>query len=367
MKLSCLRDKLIKAIGIVSRIVGTKASLPILSNILLTTDKGRLKISTTDLELGIETWIGSKIEKNGSITVPSRLFSEFINSINSEKISLVAHDNKIIISSKENKTLIKGLEANDFPLIPTIKKPLVVITVNSQRLKQALEQTVFSCAVDETKPVLSGILFQLKPKQIVLAATDSYRLAESVITDNTTNKEINFIIPKRTANELARIIEDSKEEVKIKISSNQVSFEYKEIYFISRLIEGTFPDYKQIIPKNFNTSIELDKNQLYQCLKTASLFSRDSANNIKISLKNKLVEINSTSQQLGENHSKLNTIKASGKEVSFSVNALFLLEALSNIQEATIKLEIVDKHSPILLKPQKDSNYFFLIMPLKQE
>lgn len=367
MQLSCLKENLIRALGLVSRIVGTKVSLPILSNILLSTDKGRLKISATDLELGINTWIGAKIEKNGAITLPTRLFNDFIGSLPDEKITLAISDKKATISGKTTCSVIKGLEATDFPLIPEIKKPTSVISIDSQKLKEALGKTVFSCAIDETKPVLSGVLFKIKKDKIILVATDSFRLSEQTIVIKKNENECEFIIPKRTANELTRIIAEQSEELKIKISENQASFEFGNTFFITRLIEGSFPDYTQIIPKTQKTTLTIDKEEFSRGLKVASLFSKDAANNVAIEADQQKIQISATSQQLGESHSEAKCLEMKGEKVKFSVNAMFLLECLNNISEPEIQLKLVDKNSPIQLISPKNKNSFFLIMPLRQE
>lgn len=367
MKLSCLKNNLLYAVSLVARIVGTKVSLPILSNILLLTDKGRLKISATDLELGISTWIGGKIEKNGSITLPTKLFSEFISTIPDEKIIIEVAEKKAIIKSKNTQSIIRGLDAVDFPCIPEIKTPLIIITIKAQKLKTALEKTVFACAIDETKPALAGVLFKIKKEEMILAATDSFRLSEHKIKGIKSANVKEFIIPKRTASELARIIGENEEEIKLKVSDNQISFELENTYFISRLVEGNFPDYTQIIPKSYKTTVTVDKTKLFQALKTASLFSREAANTINIKIDDKKIDIYATSQQLGENRSEIVDIKKEGKKIKFSINASFLLECLNMVGEEKIELKIVDETSPILIKPQKNTTFFFLVMPLKQE
>lgn len=370
MKISFVREKLVDALNIVLRMVSTQVTLPILANIKLSSDKGRLKISATDLEIGIETWIGAKIIKSGSITVPAKLFFEYLSSIDEEKIDLETKDNKIYITGKNINTQIKGLSASDFPLIPQIKEIIASLKIDSQKLARAITNCSFACAQDETRPVLTGILFKTTKDRHVFTATDSYRLCEMSFKNNQrTVKEIQTIIPKRTMNELARIIGERRENVKIEIGENQIVFSLGQIYFISRLIEGSFPEYEQIIPQKFTTNLVVNKEALINKLKTASLFSRDSANNITMEIfkEIKKLKISSYSQQLGENKSELEILNLDGKNSKFSVNAGYLMDVLNVIKNDKILLKILNKESPIFVSSGEKSNYFCIIMPLRQE
>lgn len=370
MKISFVREKLVSALGLVLRMVSTQVTLPILANIKLSTDKGRLKISATDLEIGIETWIGAKIIKDGSITIPAKLFFEYLSSIDEEKVELTAKDNKIDVIGKKTKTQIKGLAASEYPLIPQINDELVSFKIDSQKIKEAIANCVFACAQDETRPVLTGVLIKIDKNNFTFTATDSYRLCETKIEHSEQIKnETQIIAPKRTMNELTRIVTDTKDDIEVKIGENQISFNMGQIYFISRLIEGSFPEYEQIIPKKFSTDIVVSKDNLLNRLKTASLFSRDSANNIKanVSKETKQIKISSYSQQIGENESSLDIEKIEGKNISFSVNAGYIIDVLNVINEEKAVLKILNKESPIYVSGSKKTNYFCIIMPLRQE
>jgi len=370
MKLSLLKEKLLKALSTVLRIVSNQVTLPILSNVLISSDNGRLKIAATDLELGIETWIGAKIIKDGSITIPAKLLYELINSISDEKIELEVADNKITIIGKKSHSTIKGMAANDFPLIPRIKNPLISIKIKASVLKNAIAKNSFASATDETRPVLTGILLKITKENYILASTDSYRLCEFKIPHKqkiTNATEV--IIPRRTMLELARIATNDEDEIKIDIGENQIVFSFGNIYFISRIIEGSFPEYEQIIPKKFDTIINIEKSLLMQSLKGAVLFSRDSANNIKVSCdkdKNSML-IKAYSQQVGENQSEIAISKFTGNNIKFAINASFLGEAISSISQNILELKLINAQSPILIKALKDPDYFCIIMPLRQE
>jgi DNA polymerase-3 subunit beta len=370
MKISFIREKMVSALSILLRVVSTQVTLPILSNIKISCDDARLKISATDLELGTETIIGAKISKKGSISIPAKLFFEFLSSINEEKIDLEVKDNKAIIKGKKIHTIIKGLPSDDFPLIPQIKDKIIEFTINAQEIKDAISNCVFACALDETRPVLTGILLKIEKNNFIFTATDSYRLCETKYTHKQKIKQsTQVIIPRRTMVELSRIIGEKDENIKIEIGENQIAFFIGDIYFISRLIEGSFPEYNQIIPKKFKTTIVLDNNEFANNLKTASLFSKDSANNIKIdaSIKEKNIVIKSHSQQLGENKSKLDAISIDGSDISFSVNASYLQETLNVFESDKVSIGTIDKESPILITSKEKLNYFCIIMPLRQE
>lgn len=369
MKLVFIREKLVQAMSIVIRMVSNQVTLPILSNVLFKVEDGRLKIAATDLEVGIETWIGAKIEKTGAVTIPAKLLFDLLHSINDDKLTLIEQDNKITITGDNSKSLIKGLSANDFPLIPKIKNPIVSITIDAKKLKQAIIENAFTPASDETRPVLTGMLFKINKDNFIIAATDSYRLSETKIINNEKNlKEINTIIPKRTMIELSRIINDKDEKIKINFSENQIAFELNNVYYISRLIEGSFPEYEQIIPKKYNLNITLEKENLLNGLKTANLFSRDQANNIKIEVRaGEGLLIKSYSQQIGENESLIKVKKVLGANQNFSINAIYLQDAINAINEKNINIELVDSQSPIKISGEKNDKYFCIIMPLRQE
>ena len=370
MKLSFIREKLLTALNVALKMVSTQVTLPILSNVMIESDKGRLKIAATDLEVGMETWIGAKIIKDGSITLPAKLLFELLNSISDEKITLEETDNKIKINTQTSKSILRGMPASDFPLIPHIKDPIGVFEIKSADLKNAVMRNLFSCAVDETRPVLTGILFKVTKEAFIFAATDSYRLSEAkILAKNKVSKDLEVIIPKRTMNELVRIIGENDEKVKIEIGENQIAFSIGDIYFISRLIEGSFPEYGQIIPQKFDTNVILDKSQLILKLKTASLFSRDSANNIKIHLDKTTKEliIYSYSQQLGENQSLLSIDKFDGKDLKFSINSQFLQDTLNAIKQEKVEIKALDSLSAIAIKPLTGNDYICIVMPLRQE
>lgn len=366
MKFSCTQENLDKGINLVGRIIGTKTTLPILSNLLLTTDKGRLKISATDLEIGINTWIGAKIEGEGSITIPARLLQEFVSTNDDKKIEMVLDNTTLNLISEKYKASIKGINASEFPLIPEIKKELFV-QVDSLTLQKAISQVVFACALDETRPVLTGVLFKFQGDQLKIVATDSYRLAEKKIKiENKTKKDIQIIIPQRAILELARVLADSRDKVNIYLEENQILFVFNETEFISRLVEGTFPDYEQIIPKKNQTKVCVSKMDFYNAIKMASFFARETANNIKLILDKGSLKTTATSPQIGNNLSKI-AAETSGPALEVAFNARFILDVLNVIEEEKIIIETNNQTAPAIFKSEKDKDYLYIIMPLRIE
>lgn len=367
MKLSCIKENLQESINIVGRIVSPRGTLPVLNNILLQTDLGRVKLSATDLEIGINTWVGAKIDKEGSITIPARLITDFINTNDDKKINLSLENTTLTLESEKHKAHIKGIEASEFPLIPEVKKGLS-IEINAQDLKKSIAEISFAAAIDETRPVLTGILIKIKGKEMKMVATDSYRLAEKTINlGSSQEKNIDLIIPHRTMNELARIIPASEEKIELRIGENQILFNFTNTQLVSRLIEGNFPDYEQIIPRKSQTKAIINKNNFANAIKMASLFARESANNIRLKIDPKgKVEIIAVSQQVGDNISHIEA-KATGETVEIAFNSKFILDVLAVIQDEEVILETSDKLSPGMIKPSKDKNYIYIIMPLRVE
>lgn len=365
MKVSLLKENLSKALSICGRVVSTRGSLEILSHVLLQTESGRLKVSATNLEVGVNFWIGAKIEKEGSITVPARLLTDVVSSLNSEKIEIEVTEQTLVVNTGNDKLSIKGLSSEEFPLIPTIEDK-TAFEVNSGVLKDGLNLVNFSAALDEARPVLAGVYLKTEDENIVLAATDSYRLAEKVIKlKNKVKENFEVIIPVRTMNELARILGDLNEEIKVSINDNQVLFAANDIEFTSRLIEGNFPNYKQIIPDDNETKAKVNKNEFLNILKVATLFARESANSINLIVKTKgKLEVTATSTQLGDSDSVINA-EVDGKDGEIAFNGRYLIDVLNNIKEEKVVFEMSGKLNAGVIRPEKDKDYTYIIMPLR--
>lgn len=368
MEIQCVQENFIKGVTTAARIATTRSSLPILANIYLKTEDGRLKISATDLEIGITNWIGVKIKNEGSITLPAKLLADFITNNTDPTVFIKVDNNEANVISKRYNAKIKGMDPNDFPLIPEPKKDFC-FTVSMGVLKNGLQKVIFAVAVGDTRPVLNGVSFKIEKDSLILAATDSYRLAEKIIKiKNSNKKDIAVVVPIRLATELIRILADDEEEISVAIGQNQISFETDSLQMISRLIEGSFPEYKQIIPQEETTTIFIEKAELVHSIKVVDFFVRDTSHGIKFiidSKKNsKQLLIKAVSSTLGENIASVSA-DIEGKSLEISFNAKYMVDCLNVINTEQIHLKLFGTDRPMIINPVGDPTYFNLVMPLK--
>jgi len=371
MKVICLQENLKNALSLAERMIGKNLSLPILSNILLKTEKGFLKISSTNLEIGLNIMVAAKIEKEGEASIKAKIFSDYISNLPNNKIFIEEKDSKVSIKCEGFKAVFLGSSPKDFPIIPAIKDKSKFIELQAEILRDAINKVINAVSVSDNRIELTGILFSFSKQNIKVVATDSFRLTEKTIKEVIVNKltsenkkENNFIIPQKTAQELLRILEN-KIKVKIYLNEGQAFFETEDIYLVSRIIEGEYPDYEQIIPKSFKTKIHLDKTLFANAIKLSSLFS-SKINDIKIKTNKKTntLEVFSKDFELGETKSEV-PIKMEGNDMETAFNYKYLSDGLSNISENEIILELNDENQPGFLKGKKDNDYFYIAMPLK--
>lgn len=369
MKISVLQENLNKALLVVSRIVSQRASLPILNNVLINVDKSQLKVSATNLEIGIIYSIGAKIEQSGSVSVPAKLFSELISSLPQDKIQLSEANSNLKIKTIDFESNLNGIDVEEFPVIPEISDS-PVFTMDSSPLVNLLSEVVFCASIDESRPVLAGVLFEINKNILKLAATDSYRLSQK-ITSIKSEKNLKVILPIRASQEIIRILssDDDGKEVKVYLNENEAMFEFGKIKLVSRLIEGNFPSYEQIIPQKTDLKVIIDRDQLLGSVKVANLFARESSNAIKMKINEKdLIEISASAAQVGENNSALKA-KVTGEAMDININGKYLLDVLNVIKTEKVSLELSGKLNPCMIRPhdpkkdQKDTTY--IIMPLR--
>jgi len=368
MRFVCKQENLIKALNKMSGLVGKNFNLPILNNILIKTDEDGIEILATNLEVGIKTKVRGKIEEKGRITIPAKIFTDYITLINGdENIEIKTEEDKIIIKSGEWQTKIKTSSAEDYPLIPEIEEKQT-IKLKIDEFKKTLNQVLFAASFDEARPELTGVLFWLKDNKLILTTTDSYRLAEKKNDFNEKNEgDIKVIVPLKTFQEINKIINNEEdEEIKVVLDENQIKFEFGENILISRLIEGEYPDYKQIIPDNFKTSFEVDSHELIKAIKAASLFTKSGIFDITFEIKKDILEISSINSQVGENNIKIKTNNFSGEDVKIIFNYRYLLDGLQNIQANKIKILVNSESSPAIFKPTNQDEYLYLVMPIRQ-
>lgn len=387
MKLICTQEKFKKAILNLERAVSKQNTLPILNNILFETEKGIFKLSATNLEIGVIVKISAKIEKEGKITIPAKLIGNFIANLPSsgeDNITLEAIDQNLKIKSGHSKAIIKGLPADDFPLIPQ-KTSDFLINIPSFILKKAINKIITCVGYNETRQELTGVSVIFNPQGLFLAATDSFRLAESQLqlNEENINKEIyevfikaknSIIIPSATLLELSRIIQNEAEEemVKIAVDNSQIFFDLGGIKIVSRLINGKYPEYKNIIPKDFKTVIQGEKELIQGVIKMASVFTsgRSGEIGIKINSEEKKVIFEAKSVEVGENSSELKLdIEGPSQEIIF--NSKYLLDGLGTLNTPQIALLINSGSAPAALKEvdmekkSLASDYVYIIMPIK--
>lgn len=363
MRVVCTKKNLNAGLITTSRVISPGNTLPVLNNILLKTEGGRLKLSSTNLEIAINTWVGGKIEEEGGLTVPARLVNDYINNLLTDKITLTTEKQNLFIQAEKAKTHIKGLSADEFPLIPQVGEE-VFARVDGPSLQQAISEVVFATAFSETQPEISGVLFVFSGKTLTLAATDRYRLAEeSLELDVAPDNDRQFILPGRAVHELGRILTSGP--VEIFLSEGQAMFRSNDTELISRLIDGQYPDYKQIIPQNFITEAVVNRAALVQSLKAASLFATDN-NNIELifSPQTKQVIIKSQSSQAGDSEIFLES-ETTGPKNTIIFNFRYLLECLNNLKDEQVTLKLIDASSPAQIVPTKRSNYQYIVMPIK--
>ncbi|HBI33972.1 MAG TPA: DNA polymerase III subunit beta [Candidatus Moranbacteria bacterium] len=381
MKLTCTQENFKKAIYSTERVVGKQITLPILENILLETDNGMLKISATNLEIGVFLKIGAKIEEEGKITVPARLLSNFVNNIpNVGTVSLSVVDQTLHIESGSSKAQIKGLQAQDFPIIPEMEGEFL-FSLPAQEMKEVIPRLAVCVSLDSTRPELTGLNFVLDKLEVRLAATDSFRLAEAVVTlikDNSQaydlfiEKTNSVIVPLNTISELFRVINPETQDIKIGIEESQIFFQIDNVRIVSRLINGKYPPYQQIIPQEFTTKVFLPKDDVLRAVKIAGIFTHSKAGEVKFTVNSeaKEVYVQSKAEEVGENKTILNAqIEGPDQEALF--NPRYMVDGLQAISTPHLVLLMNSGGSPAVLrmvqgeKKEEMLNYTYIIMPIK--
>lgn len=375
LKIFSLQENLKQGLVLVGHVSGKNVNLPILNNVLIRAEQGKIRLIATNLEIGVISTVRGKIEREGSFTVNSKIIFDCISLLPNKKIGLEQKENDLLVDCENYQAKARGQSAEEFPLIPEVDRK-TYFSAKAEEVKRAVAQVVFATAMSETRLELSGVLFVFSGNNLTMAATDSYRLAEKKIKiKSNSEEEKKIIVPAKTLQELLRIlsvnlddeVEEKNSEIKFYISENQILFTYGSTELVSRLIEGQYPDYQQIIPVSGKTKISIDRQELIRAVKMASLFSKAGINDVNLDFpagKNQAV-ISSISGQTGENITNLEA-RVSGGDNSIVVNYRYLLEGLSNIEKETVKIEIADSNAPCIIRPEQDESYLYIIMPIKQ-
>ena len=373
MKVSCLQENLKRGLSIVSHAVASKSTLPVLSNILITTDGGRLRLQATNLEVGITCWIGAKVEDEGAVTIPAKLLSDFVGNLPNDAVvmSLDERTQTVHLHCARSEANIKGIEAEEFPSIPSVDGSDLTIRLQPDVLKDAINQVAFAAAGDDTRPVLAGVLLKLADTGLTMAATDGFRLAVKTLelpAPVPVAQEV--IVPARALVELARIMEDESEvEITITPSGGQVLFHSGSVDLVSRLIDGKFPDYARIIPKQYNTRAVMDRGAFLQAARQASVFAVASANIAKMTLDagaefgpGRLV-LSANAAEVGDNSTELEG-QINGEGGQIALNVRFLQEALNAQPTPQVGFEMQTKAAPGVFRPVGDDSLLIIVMPM---
>lgn len=362
MKLQVTQENLNRALGSVARVASSRGTLPILSNVLIKTSNNRLSLSATNLDIAITHFIGAKVTEEGSITVPARLMQDFVSSLPGGVIDLELQDTKLHVTTDQYKSVVNGIVADDFPVMPAISEGKQW-SLSGAALKKGLQQVVFAASSDETRPVLTGVLLQSVNDKLFGAATDSYRLAEKQLGES--KEEVRVLVPASALHDLLRVLDDGDDQVRVTHDDLQILFQAGDVELVTRLVEGKYPDYRKLIPDSFTTTVVLKRADLINITKVSSLFARESAGSVTIEVDEakQSLSIRSVASQLGEN-----TATATGKVKgggSITLNSRYLLDGLNALDGEEVRFGFNGKLEPTLLTDPAKPDYHHIIMPLK--
>jgi DNA polymerase-3 subunit beta len=364
-----MQENLARGLQVVSRAVSTRSTLPVLNNVLLRTEDGGLKLTATNLEIGITYWVPGKIDTGGAITVPARLLADIVTGLPAnERVDLELQAQETLhIKAGRLETHVKGIDAEEFPAIPTAgERPTTRVPQNILRV--ALGEVTFAAATDEARPILTGVLARFEGNKLTLAAADNYRIAVKTIAILDPVEDTSLVVPARSLHELSRVLSDTDDPVDIVLSPtrNQILFHLEGIDVVSRLIDGQFPNYQQVLPKGFTTKATVDRDQLLKAVRLASLIASSSANIVKIQV-GKDAEIGltvSAATDIGDNRSEVEAaVEGDGTTIAF--NARYLLDVLTNVDTEQFSLELNGPLSPGVFRPVGDGQYVHVVMPVK--
>lgn len=367
MKFSCTQENLKHGLLVVSRVASKNSNLPILQNVLLNAMDGVVTLAATNLEIGVQVRVRGKVDQSGTFTLPAQLFSNYVSLLSTERIDCALVGKEVHISANGQTTVMKGEEATDFPILPAIEQ------ANSYRIAKgefelALQQTSIAAAVDESRPEIAGVCFKTKDTQLTLAATDSYRLAERTTTLLEGSGEHTAIVPQRSAQELLRLLQSTvAEDVVFYMSENQFACRFADVEFVSRLVEGKFPDYEQIIPRSGQTTAAVSKEDFIKAVKGSALFSKTGVNDINLTFSDtsQTVQIQAANVQLGQN-TTTQPAKVEGSEVTITFNYRYVLDGIQNMAGTEVKCVLNSSMSPALFQSASDEQFSYVIMPIKQ-
>jgi DNA polymerase-3 subunit beta len=383
MRITCQQDHLSRGLAIVSRAVGGRTTLPVLNNVLLASDGDRLKLSATNLEIGITTWVPGAVESEGQLTVPARLLTDFVNSLpagQGVELEGNARSHTLHLKSGRYTANVKGIDADEFPPIPTAEdRPSFPIP--SDKLKEIIGQVAFSAARDESRPVLAGVNVKVDESKLTLSAADGFRLSlRETELDRSLPEKIDIIVPARALTELARLLGDNDEDVEVTVTANRTQILFKvrgavgeggDVNLVSRLLEGQFPDLLRVVPKTHTTRVQVKRTDFMTATKIAALFARDSANVVRLEitpgaeggLAPGKIALSANAAEVGDNHGELDA-SVEGEETYISFSSEFLADVLGVLPNDDIALELTGPLSPAIIRGLGLADYTHVIMPM---
>ena len=372
MKFTCTKENITETLGLVSGIAGRQTSLPILTNVFIQAKESGVELIATNLEIALKAHLRAKVETSGAFTVPAKVLGDYLQLLPDEQITISLEENELLIVCGSSSTKIKGMPSDEFPVIPDIDEQHAY-TIPASDFKDALQKTVIAASKNEIRPELAGISCQFFPERyegLILAATDSYRLAEKKLPVAQGTDILSCIIPARTAYEIIRVLGSSHSDetnIRLWLSDGQIAFRYGQVEMTSRLVDGTYPDYTQIIPPTFNTTATLPTADFIKRIKAASLFTSDGVNAVSfdINVEQKNVGISSTSRQSGEHSSEIDG-DIIGQENSILLNHRYVLDGLNNIGSDYVVFEINSSEQPCMFRPSDVEDYLYIVMPIRQ-
>ncbi|MFN3979494.1 MAG: DNA polymerase III subunit beta [Caldilinea sp.] len=400
MRVSCLQENLAKGLSIVGRAVSSRSTMPVLANILIEASDNQLRLAATNLEIGVTCWIGAKVEDPGSITVPARLLTEFVNSLPPERIDmeLIVRTQTLNLRCASFDANMKGIDAASFPIIPTVESVMggadngfepLKIELPSSGLRKMVDQVVFAASTDESRPTLTGVEVTFKEDRLTMAATDGYRLSvrSSIVDGVLPATPTTVIVPARSLSELARISADADEtrpvQVLVTQERNQILFQiwgkgseskggaFHRVELASQLIDANFPDYRAIIPKTHTTRTVVDTAALLKAVRVAFLFARDNANIVRLKIQPANgstpghLNLAATSADMGDSVNQLDAM-VEGDDLEISFNAKYLIDVLSQIDEPQVIIETTQPTRPGTIRPvgMGEEEFLHVVMPM---
>jgi DNA polymerase-3 subunit beta len=373
MRLSCLQENLSPALSIVGRAVATRTTLPITQNVHISTDDSRLKLSATNLEIAISTWIGAQIEEEGSITVPARVFTELVSSFPQEKIDFETSADPLSLSATcaRYDAQINGANPEDFPPIPQVDQGIVA-KIDARVLREAITKVVIAAATEDSRPVLTGVQVDLSGDKFTFVGADGFRLAvyKGELLGSVT-EDMSMIVPARSLQEIGRLIGSSTEQVEFTVtpSKSQAMFSLDNVEVVTQMVQGTFPNYNQLIPSSYDSRVVMDSAEFSRATKTAAIFARDGSGIIRVQVETDSesdvgrVAVLSRAEEVGENQAEIDA-EVEGNDAKIAFNSKYLLDVLDVLGGGKVALETTTPSSPGVLRSVGDDNYVHVVMPM---